>query len=434
MRIITLQSRIIILLTIFAIVTIGIFVTIQLAHELDAIDGYIGYKSKNDALIIEKEFSEILGLSLPEEEKIGLLGKGLGALKRSQSIQKGYIFDRRGKIVVSTESWALQEKGDYDDFDVLAKLNQGESVRGQSTIDKSSKILSLYVPLKEKGDVRFIVRLFFPLADIWKALAGVYHPAMFVGALIIIVNICLGVFLARLIIGPIRVFNEAAKTIASGRLDLRIHISTSDELEELAGTFNFMTKELVRMRDRAENANPLTKLPGNILIMEEVERKIEEDKKFTVIYSDLDNFKAFNDKYGIHKGDEAIQLTSQILKEALKVKGNPEDFVGHEGGDDFLLLTTPGCAHPIAEHIISEFDSRIRSLYDDEDLTRGYIIAHARDGSVQHFAIMTISLIGVTNQHRVIRNYAEVTNIAAEVKKKAKKEEVSCFVVDRRKE
>ena len=109
------------------------------------------------------------------------------------------------------------------------------------------------------------------------------------------------------------------------------------------------------------------------------------------------------------------------------------DFVGHEGGDDFLLVTTPDRAQGIADFITSEFDKQVRALYSKEDLDRGHIVAHARDGSVKEFPIMSISLAGVTNQHHPIANYAEVTNIAAEIKKKAKAKEGSNFVVDERK-
>lgn len=145
-------------------------------------------------------------------------------------------------------------------------------------------------------------------------------------------------------------------------------IRTHDELEELGSTFNYMTEELIKMKKRAENANPLTKLPGNIVIHEEVEKRIRENKKFMVVYCDLDNFKAFNDKYGIAKGDQAIKLTADIFKEATKTKGDPDDFVGREGGDDFILLTTPEKAQEVADYIIKEFDKRVRNLYSQEDL------------------------------------------------------------------
>lgn len=480
MKEITLKSRIIILLTIFTILTTSIFITIQLAHEIKAVDRLIKYKAETVSRGIEERFSIIIdsvasgekiealsqGLDalqqklqaeIPQETKIGalakglhflnkkltrrppleekmpLLGKGLQSLKESGSIQKAYILDREGKVAFSTESWQKQGQGDYDDLDILKKVKKGEAVSGETIVDKTLKLISIYIPIKSKEQTHFLVRAFFPLGDMDAALRQVYQPAITVGVLLVIINIFLAISFARLIIKPIHIFNDAAKQIASGRLDLRVGISTNDELEELSNTFNYMTGELARMKAKAENANPLTKLPGNIVIMEEVEKKIKEDKKFTVIYCDLDNFKAFNDKYGIHKGDEAIMMTGEIFKEAVKAKGVTGDFIGHEGGDDFLLVTEPERAQNIADYITSTFDKKVRALYDQEDLTRGHIVAHARDGSIQQFPIMSISLAGITNAHRPITAYAEVTNIAAEVKKKAKKTSGSCFVLDQRK-
>jgi len=200
-------------------------------------------------------------------------------------------------------------------------------------------------------------------------------------------------------------------------------------------TFNLMAIDLKKMRQRAENANPLTKLPGNIVIQERVEERISKNEKFTVIYCDLDNFKAFNDKYGIHKGDDAIKLTAEIFKEAVGKNGSADDFIGHEGGDDFILLTAPERADNISSCITTEFDKRIRPLYDNEDLGKGYIEAKARHGDeIIKFPIMTISLAGISNMIRPIASYGEVTNIAAEVKKKAKNMPGSCFVIDQRKE
>ncbi|NQT46470.1 MAG: diguanylate cyclase [Candidatus Omnitrophica bacterium] len=192
-----------------------------------------------------------------------------------------------------------------------------------------------------------------------------------------------------------------------------------------------MTAALMKMRAKAENANPLTKLPGNIVIHDEIDNRIKAKTKFAVIYSDLDNFKAFNDKYGIGLGDQAIKLTADILKESLK-HGNSDDLLGHEGGDDFVMITTPDKTKTITDYICKEFDKRIRQFYSKEDLDQGFIMASSRDSQIKKFPIMTISLAGVTNEQRPIQSYAEVTNICAEVKKKAKSLNISSFVLDKR--
>jgi diguanylate cyclase (GGDEF)-like protein len=433
MKTITLQSRIIVILTTFSLITVAVFITVQLAHEINIVNRHLQNRANIVSLAIGNTWEKITTLTIPYEKKIELLQKKVGSLKDSKEIVKAYLLNKEGQIIYSTEGES-QDKTDFYDLRVINQLNNEEPLEEEPIIDASKKTFSLYVALTGTEENKFILRIFFSLADLKMVIEQVYSPALMIGFLLILINIILGIFLSRLIIEPIKIFNKAAKVIAAGRLDLRVNLSTNDELEELADTFNFMTKELVKMKERAENANPLTKLPGNIVIKEEVEKKIREGKQFTVIYCDLDNFKAFNDKYGIAKGDEAIKLTGDIFKEAIKIKGGPGDFIGHEGGDDFILVTTPSLTTAITEYIISEFDKRIRSLYTQEDLGRGFIIAHARDNSLQQFPIMTISLAGVTNEYRPITTYAEVTNIAAEVKKKAKSEKGSCFILDRRKE
>jgi len=433
MKVTTLKSRIIVLLIIFTIVTIGTFVAVQLFHELSITTQHNIYRANITSLLIEEQISKISESTLPEDRKINAMKQTLNSLKNAQLINRAYMLNEGGTVVSSTEEWLIGGKGDSFDLRILDMVNKGDLVERETAIDKTLRSLSLYLPMEDNAGMRLIIRVFFSLGNIWAILPQVYQPVMLIGAALILINVLLGVFFSQLVIDPIRVFNEAAKTIASGHLSSRVNIATNDELEELADTFNFMTKELVKMKDKAENANPLTKLPGNIVIMNDIESKIGKGKKFTIIYCDLDNFKAFNDKYGIGKGDEAIKLTGDIFKEAISKKGGASDFIGHEGGDDFILITTPEKAEDITDYIIAEFDKMTPSLYNKEDLNRGYIVAQSRDGVVKRFPIMTISLAGVTNEHRDINSYAEITNIAAEVKKKAKEENKSNFVLDKRK-
>jgi diguanylate cyclase (GGDEF)-like protein len=279
----------------------------------------------------------------------------------------------------------------------------------------------------------YILKLTFSLADTQKALSAVYIPVMITVLIVIAGSIILGLLLSWALISPIKILNVATKDVANGNLDLKVHINTKDELEELSDTFNFMTVELKKMKARAENANPLTKLPGNIVIHDEVDKRLAKGEKFVLLYCDLDHFKAFNDKYGVHKGDEAIMLTADVFKEAIVKEGRSDDFIGHEGGDDFLLLTVPERFERIANHIIKEFDKKIRDLYSEEDLKRGYIEAKGRESdSILKFPIMTISMAGVGNVKMDIDSYAQLTNIAADVKKAAKRIAGSKFLMDRR--
>ncbi|NLM58300.1 MAG: response regulator [Clostridium sp.] len=202
----------------------------------------------------------------------------------------------------------------------------------------------------------------------------------------------------------------------------------------------FNSRELVsRVRntlkriDRNRWANPLTGLRGNIEIQAEINQRIATRQLFAVIYADLDNFKAYNDVYGFASGDRAIKLTADIIIDNVHNFGNSEDFIGHIGGDDFIIVSTPDKAEAICQGIINDFDNKIKSLYCDEDLQRGYIVTSNRQGQIMKFPLISISLAIVSNEIRELISHIQISEIAAELKKKAKTMPGSTYVKDRRK-
>lgn len=432
---VTLQSRIATMMVISVVVFISAFTFIQLQNQLRNITIFNTLRAKLTAQILADSAQKALQELSPEGDPREPLSSVLNSLRRSGLIETAAIYSAKGTIEASTQEGMVGKRvSKIESFRAGRAIENARMGRGfDSFIDKTARILQLYMPIFAKDKIEYVGRLDISLGNIQEAIKQVYIPVVFTAAVIIITNIIFAAVLSKRVIGPISLLNQATKEISAGDLDLRIHMGTRDELEELADTFNVMAVELKKMKEKAENANPLTKLPGNIVIQEEVERRIKNNQKFTVIYCDLDNFKAFNDKYGIHTGDEAIRLAASIFKEAVAQKGSPEDFIGHEGGDDFILLTTPDKAEEIGEYIITQFDKRIRNLYNKEDIERGYIMAVSRQGNeIIKYPIMTISLAGVTNKVRPIFSYGEVTNIAAEVKKKVKETLKSCLIIDRR--
>jgi len=431
----TLQNRVTTLLIIFSLLLIGIFTFIQLNNQLNNINRYNSYQANLSSLIVKNNLEAVLRQKDPSELP-QYIQSNLEALAFTKIISEAVIFDSDGRIIASIDNSLIgnnvsfKELGKFQDLELLGQDNKWSI----NEIDRIKNRLNIYLPLKKSPQepIAFVAKISFSLGNIPEAIADVYRQVIISVILIILVNLLLGYLLSKAVIGPIKVLNEVTKIIASGDLSVRTAINTDDELAEVGSTFNYMASELIKMKERAENANPLTKLPGNLVISEEVERKIQSAERFLVIYCDLDNFKSYNDKYGIAQGDEAIKLTARILKESVEAKGNPGDFIGHEGGDDFILVTSPAKGENMSNYIIGEFSRRIRNLYNAEDLNQGYIISTGRDGSVKKFPIMTISMAGVTNENRPIKNYAEVTNIAAELKKKAKSIEASVFVIDKR--
>ncbi len=201
------------------------------------------------------------------------------------------------------------------------------------------------------------------------------------------------------------------------------------EPQELVARVNMVLRRTARDLD----ANPLTRLPGNVSILNEIQSRIDKNKPFSVGYIDLDKFKAFNDKYGFKKGDELIKNTARILISSLQDKGSEKDFVGHIGGDDFVIITTPDKIDEMCKDIIAKFDTMAPELYNREDKEKGYVIAKDRQGNSQKIPLVTISICVVSNEKKKIEHVAEVGEIGAELKKYAKSLEGSNYVKERRK-
>jgi diguanylate cyclase (GGDEF)-like protein len=192
-------------------------------------------------------------------------------------------------------------------------------------------------------------------------------------------------------------------------------------------------KMILRRTVRSLDANPLTHLPGNTSIMEEIQHNIEAKQPFAVGYTDLDKFKAYNDKYGFEKGDEVIRETARILVKVVRENAGPDTFVGHIGGDDFVFIADDKIIEGVCAEIIKEFDKKAPSFYNGEDLKAGYIIARDRQGNEQKFGLLSVSIGIVSAVTHDITHVAQIGEIGAELKKFAKSVDKSNFVRDQRK-
>ncbi|GAB4216343.1 MAG: hypothetical protein OHK0022_57360 [Roseiflexaceae bacterium] len=178
--------------------------------------------------------------------------------------------------------------------------------------------------------------------------------------------------------------------------------------------------------------NPLSGLPGGLLLVEELRHRLECQTPLALLYTDLDHFKTFNDTYGFTAGDKVILLVASIMQEVLANHGNPDDFIGHIGGDDFAVLTTPECVEAICTAAINAFDKQIRHFYKPDDWQRGYLSGVDRYGILRRFDLLTISIGVVTTKQRNFKNEEELARTAAEMKHFAKAMEGSSFAVDQR--
>ena len=189
---------------------------------------------------------------------------------------------------------------------------------------------------------------------------------------------------------------------------------------------------LIKRSNIKLDANPLTRLPGNISINTELQNRIKNNAKFAVLYLDIDNFKALNDYYGFEQGDEVIKQTGRILVAASQEKGTEHDFVGHVGGDDFVIVTALENAEAIAKKVIEGFDKAAPTFFEEKDRIKGYIETKGRDNEIHKFKFLGISIGIISNEGKNFTHTAQISSIGAEIKSMAKKFEGSKYIFDRR--
>ncbi len=190
--------------------------------------------------------------------------------------------------------------------------------------------------------------------------------------------------------------------------------------------------EVQRLRELDIDANPLTHLPGNNSIVSVIQEALDEGRDDVVIYTDLDNFKAYNDAYGFSAGDDVLLFNAETLHTALRTVCPGQGFLGHVGGDDFVVLVPAEYAVELGDRIVEVFDAGVPNFYHEEDRQRGFILASDRSGRERKFPLLSISMGGVALRSRNFHRFVEVAAICAEVKHAAKGVLGSNLFMDRR--
>lgn len=189
---------------------------------------------------------------------------------------------------------------------------------------------------------------------------------------------------------------------------------------------------IIKRSCRDLGVNPTTRLPGTSIIEREIARRIKKGERFAACYSDLDDFKAYNDYYGYHYGDRLIKMTAEIVRDV--VYGSAQNsFAGHIGGDDFVFIIPSNKIHQVCGRIIEIFDRMIVRRYKKEDLKRGCIVTENRKGKEETFPIMTLSIAVLVNQEGMFKHPGEISHMIADLKKYTKSLPGSNYFVERRK-
>jgi diguanylate cyclase (GGDEF)-like protein len=248
----------------------------------------------------------------------------------------------------------------------------------------------------------------------------------------------------------LRRLREDARTAHLPIVLLTARGQASDTVEGLdAGADGYLTKPFdadvllahvraaLRRADQQSARNPLTGLPGNERILSELTERLERGDQLALLYVDLDQFKPFNDHYGFLRGDEAIRATASLLQAVAAEHGDEHTFIGHVGGDDFVVVAPIELADDIALAICRRFDALAPALYDPVDRLAGGIEVADRRGVPQRFALLSLSIGAASTESRDLVHPGELVEVATEMKRYAKSRGGggrSTYAVDRRRD
>jgi GGDEF domain-containing protein len=355
----------------------------------------------------------------------------------SLNIRDLTLFDENGAVFVCVKNNQIAQRNKADMHE-LKMINMAITKQGfedkifYHDVDRQKRTIDLYTPFTYAQDKIAVAAIRLGMTDLDKQMRLLVMQCLIIAALVIVLHVGFAWIFSKMLLIPLRKLNEATKKIAQGELDIRVSIVREDEIGALASSFNEMSVALQRMRDEAKGANPLTGLPGNITIAKHIDDCLMSGQMMCVLYCDLDNFKAYNDKYGFTKGDEAILYTRDCLIAVAQKKGMLNVFVGHEGGDDFVVVCDYEYWENFAKAFITTFDRGIYQFYNSIDARNGFIESVNRKGERQRFPLMSVSIAVVTNKTRPFKRHAEMIQVAAEVKKYVKSIDGSCYAIDRR--
>ncbi|MGQ9739978.1 GGDEF domain-containing response regulator [Chloroflexus sp.] len=226
-----------------------------------------------------------------------------------------------------------------------------------------------------------------------------------------------------MLLSAVSSLDEKVRSLQLGADDYVVKLCSAAELAA-------RIRSILRRSERESSLNPISRLPGNTTIEQVIHERLVKQEPFAVGYIDLDNFKGYNDHYGFFKGDAVILHTARLLSEVVHRQGTPDDFLGHLGGDDFVLVSTLERAQQITQAIIERFDATIPYFYAPEDRQRGYILGHDRQGRPCRYPLLSVSIAIVPVTPSRYQQPYEIAMRAAIVKRQSKSVTGSCVIID----
>ena len=223
-----------------------------------------------------------------------------------------------------------------------------------------------------------------------------------------------------------------AKSLSADKV-VGLTAGADDYIVKPFDTLELVARVRTTLRRTADNraVSPLTGLPGNHRIDLEIASRAAGGEPYAVCHVDLDEFKSFNDAYGFLRGDDLLLVLCAHLQQVAAEAEGVAPFVGHVGGDDFVVVCTPEQAEPLCARLVKAFDEAVPAFYDPEDLKAGYLEVTDRRGELRRHPLVSVS-IGVAIYSGGERDHRAVVAAASEMKGVAKTQAGSVVAVDRR--
>ncbi len=225
---------------------------------------------------------------------------------------------------------------------------------------------------------------------------------------------------------PIDIVAEQAMARPENTLYDFITVTKNGNYLGIATVQNLIKKAIEIEVINAKHLNPLTELPGNIIIEQCLNSCISSSEPFCALYIDIDNFKAFNDVYGFEKGDLILKALAEILQNNIP----KNEFIGHIGGDDFVVVLKSNHLDKLCTDIMEQFQNKAKQFYTAKDLANGCLIAKNRHGIIERFPLHSLSIAGVTNQSCKFKTVYELSKKATDLKSKCKSVIGNCYIIE----
>ncbi|PLX95670.1 MAG: adenylate/guanylate cyclase domain-containing protein [Desulfuromonas sp.] len=375
-------------------------------------------KLEKQLLILhEEEFLDLLGLRLVDFEQL------------VDKVDGGFPDSYRQPLSPVLQQYT-QEINSFMDALSDDHWQQADTLSSQMTSPLRSQLFDLLSEVRDSHQRAIDLSL----RDLSRQSGEAYRFTLIISLVGILLSAPVALTVIYSIQRSVRALQKATREIAEGSFDSKLDIRGRDEFGLLALDFASMGRKLRELEQLRLDANPLTNLPGNLAIDRELERRIQQQKPFSHLYIDLDNFKAYSDRYGYQAGSDVLAKVGGLIQDVARREGTKEDLVGHIGGDDYVVLTSPELAEKISQTLVDAFDRMVPEFYSSEDREKGSFTGTDRYGVEREFPLLTIS-IAITNSENFEQpSLLAISRESASMKQHLKNITGSNYLVDRRKQ